>query len=149
MVGARPLEKKKGADQGIDGRLYFHDEKNGKTKQIILSVKAGHVMASHVRDLRGVVEREKAEIGALLSMEPATKPMQKEAAVAGFYQPPGLTDKFPRIQLLSVEELLAGKRLEYPRLLDLTYKKAPKSRQAAEQQIPLAGVTQEEEDGPF
>ena len=149
LVGARPLEKKKGADQGIDGRLYFHDEKNGKTKQIILSVKAGHVMASHVRDLRGVIEREKAEIGALLSMEPATKPMQKEAAVAGFYQPPGLADKFPRIQLLSVEELLAGKRLEYPRLLDVTYKKAPKSRQAAEQQIPLAGVTSEEEDGPF
>jgi len=82
-------------------------------------------------------------------MEPATKPMQKEAAVAGFYQPPGLADKFPRIQLLSVEELLAGKRLEYPRLLDVTYKKAPKSRQAAEQQIPLAGVTSEEEDGPF
>ncbi len=62
LVGAGPLEKKKGADQGIDGRLYFHDEKSppspsGKggaprTKQIILSVKAGHVQALHVRDLR-------------------------------------------------------------------------------------------------
>jgi len=55
LVGARPLEKKKGADQGIDGRLYFHDEKGGKTKQIILSVKAGHVQAAYVRDLRGVI----------------------------------------------------------------------------------------------
>ncbi len=64
LVGARLLERKKGADQGIDG-LYFHDEpRGGRTKQIILSVKAGHLQAAHVRDLRGVSEREKAEIGA-------------------------------------------------------------------------------------
>jgi site-specific DNA-methyltransferase (adenine-specific) len=149
LVGARPLEKKKGADQGIDGRLFFHDEHGGKSKQIILSVKAGHVQASHVRDLRGVIEREKAEIGALLSMEPATKPMQKETAVAGFYQPPGSTDKYPRIQVLSIAELLAGKKLDYPRYaVDATFKKAPKARRAAEQQIPLAGVS-EEDEGPF
>jgi DNA modification methylase len=138
LAGARPLEKKKGADQGIDGRLYFHDEaKGGKTKQIIFSVKAGHVQASHVRDLRGVIEREKAEIGVLISMEPATKPMRKEAAGAGFYQPPGLADKYPRIQLLSIEELLAGKRLAYPRLLDVTYKRAPRARDKAAETMAL------------
>lgn len=138
LVGARPLEKKKGADQGIDGRLYFHDEaRGGKTKQIIFSVKAGHIQASHVRDLRGVIEREKAEIGALISMEPATKPMLKEAAGAGFYQPPGLTDKYPRIQLLNIEDLLKGKRLEYPRLLDATFKKAPRVREKAAETIAL------------
>ncbi|HRT32390.1 MAG TPA: site-specific DNA-methyltransferase, partial [Anaerolineae bacterium] len=49
LVGARPVEHKKGADRGIDGRLFFHDEgKGGKTKQIILSVKAGHLTAPHV-----------------------------------------------------------------------------------------------------
>ena len=64
LVGARPVEQKKGADRGIDGRLYFHDEaKGGKTKQIIFSVKAGHTGASHVRNLRGVLDREKPEIG--------------------------------------------------------------------------------------
>jgi len=76
-------------------------------------VKAGHVQAAHVRDLRGVIEREKAEIGVLISMEPPTKPMLKEAAEAGFYQPPGVSgarlDKFPRLQILSIAELLAGK----------------------------------------
>jgi site-specific DNA-methyltransferase (adenine-specific) len=138
LVGARPLEKKKGADQGIDGRLYFHDEKGGKTKQIILSVKSGHVQAAYVRDLRGVIEREKAEIGVLITMEPPTKPMQKEAAEAGFYKPPGLADKYPRIQILSIEELLAAKKIDYPRFAaDATFKKAPKSRKAAEEQIPL------------
>jgi len=63
LVGARPVEQKKGADKGIDGRLYFHDEANGKAKQIIFSVKAGHTNVSHVRDLRGVLDRESAEIG--------------------------------------------------------------------------------------
>jgi site-specific DNA-methyltransferase (adenine-specific) len=149
LVGARPLEKKKGADRGIDGRLYFHDEHGGKTKQIILSVKAGNVQAAYVRDLRGVIEREKAEIGALISMEPPTKPMLKEAAEAGFYALPGFADRYPRIQILSIAELLVGKKIEYPRLLDLTYKKGPRARGAvAETQIPLVGAEVEDE-GPF
>jgi len=144
LVGARPNEKKKGADQGIDGRLFFHDEKGGKTKQIILSVKAGHVQAAYVRDLRGVIEREKAEIGVLISMEPPTKPMLKEAAEAGLYQPPGLTDKYPRIQILSIVELLAEKKIDYPRFAsDATFKKAPKARKAAEEQMPLGGEIEE------
>jgi len=147
-VGARQAGGvKKGPDRGIDGRLYFHDEgRGGKTKQIILSVKAGHLQAAHVRDLRGVIEREKAEIGALISMEPPTKPMQKEAVEAGFYQPPGLADRYPRLQILSIAELLAGKKIEYPRLLDVTFKRAPKSRKAAEEQMPLGGA---DPDEPF
>jgi DNA modification methylase len=138
LVGARPLEKKKGADQGIDGRLYFHDEKGGKSKQIIISVKGGRVQAAFVRDLRGVIDREKAEIGVLISMEPPTRPMLKEAAEGGFYKPPGLVDRYPRIQILSVAGLLDGKKIDYPRYAaDATFKKAPKVRKAAEEQIPL------------
>jgi hypothetical protein len=72
--------------------------------------------------------------------------MLKEAAETGFYQPPGFADKFPRLQILSIAEMLAGKQVEYPRLLDVTYKKAPRTRKAAEEQIPLAGG---EEGGPF
>jgi len=148
LVGARPLEKKKGADQGIDGRLYFHDEgRGGNTKQIIFSVKAGHVQAAYVRDLRGVIEREKADIGVLISMEPPTKPMIKEAAEAGLYYPPGLADSYPRIQILSIAELLAGKKIDYPRFaLDATFKKAPKTRKPAEEQIPLSEA---DTDEPF
>ena len=56
-----------------------------KTKQIIFSVKAGKVTVSHIRDLVGVISREKAQIGAFLSLEPPTSPMRKEAASAGFY----------------------------------------------------------------
>lgn len=95
-------------------------------------------MATHVRDLRGVIEREKAEIGVLISMQPPTKPMLKEAAEAGFYHVPGLRDKYPRLQILSIAQLLEGKRVEFPRFAaDATFKRAPKARKAAEEQIPL------------
>jgi DNA modification methylase len=145
LVGARPIEQKKGADRGIDGRLYFHDEpRGGKTKQIIFSVKAGHVQSAYVRDLRGTIDREDAQIGVLISMEAPTKPMLKEAAEAGFYKPPGLQDKYPRIQILTIENLLAGKQVAHPRLLDATFKKAPKARKAAEEQIPLGAGEIEE-----
>ncbi len=126
LVDARPAEQKKGADKGIDGRLYFHDEhRAGKTKQIILSVKAGHVTSSHVRDLVGVLQREQAEIGVLISFEQPTSPMRKEAASAGFYESPW--GKHPRLQLLTVGELLEGKGIDYPRTagVNRTFKRAP------------------------
>jgi len=147
LVGARPIEQKKGADRGIDGRLYFHDEpRGGKTKQIIFSVKAGHVQSAYVRDLRGTIDREDAQIGVLISMEAPTKPMLKEAAEAGFYKPPGLQDKYPRIQILTIEDLLAGKQVAHPRLLDATFKKAPKSRPAAERKLALPFDSHTEEE---
>ena len=132
LVDARPVEQKKGADRGIDGRLYFHDEsdsKKAKTKQIIFSVKSGHVSVSHVRDLRGVVEREKAEIGILISMEKPTKPMRAEAASAGFYKSPWGT-KHATMQVLTVEELLSGKTVDYPHSegVNVTFNKAPKAK---------------------
>jgi DNA modification methylase len=131
LVGARPAEQKKGADQGIDGRLYFFDEHldSGKTKQIIFSVKAGHTGPNHLRDLWGVVEREKAQIGVLITLEEPTKAMRTEAAKAGFYERPfgGKDEHYPRLQILTIAELLEGKTVAYPHVrADLTFRKAPK-----------------------
>jgi hypothetical protein len=125
LVGARGTEQKKGADQGIDGRLYFHLGDN-KTRQVIISVKAGKVQVSHVRDLLGVIGREKAEIGVILSFEEFTRPMREEAASAGFFESPW--GKHARIQLLTVGELLEGKRIDYPRPsgANITLKPAPR-----------------------
>ncbi|MBN2209203.1 MAG: restriction endonuclease [Candidatus Coatesbacteria bacterium] len=131
LVGARPVEEKRGADQGIDGRLYFHDEgEGGETKQIVLSVKADHVSASHTRDLRGVVERERAAIGVLITMQPPTQPMRTEAAGAEPYYSPGWDKRYPGIQILSVEEIMAGKRIDYPpsKHVNVTFRKAPKAK---------------------
>jgi site-specific DNA-methyltransferase (adenine-specific) len=129
LAGARPVEGKKGADKGIDGRLYFHDEPKS-TKQIVFSVKAGAMHATYVRDLRGVIEREKADIGVLISMEPPTQLMRSEAASAGFYQAPS-GKRHPRMQLLTVAELLSGKQVDYPpqeERKNVTFKQAPKAK---------------------
>jgi hypothetical protein len=111
FLGARPVEQKKGADKGIDGRLYFHDEP-GKTKQIIFSVKAGHVAVSHIRDLRGVLEREKAQIGILITLNEPTKAMITEAASAGFYK--SAWGNHPVLQILTIEDIFNGKQINYP-----------------------------------
>jgi DNA modification methylase len=124
LVGARPVEQKKGADRGIDGRLYFHDEPK-ITKQILFSVKAGALHANYVRDLRGVVEREKAAIGVLISLDQSTKAMRSEAASAGFYKAPWGKD-YARLQLLTIADLLSGKTVDFPRE-NVTFKKAPKA----------------------
>lgn len=126
LVGARPVEEKKGADKGIDGHLYFHDDESGTTKQIIFSVKAGKTGPAHVRDLRGVVEREEAEIGVLLTMQEPTQKMREEAAAAGFYTSPW--GNHPKLQVLPVSELLDGKRVDRPPTrADATFKKAPRA----------------------
>ena len=86
LVGARPVEQKKGADKGIDGRhLLPRRGAKGKTKHVILSVKGGQREGAHVRDLRGVVEREKAEIGVLHYIAEPTAPMKTKPSSAGFY----------------------------------------------------------------
>ncbi|HWO56087.1 MAG TPA: DNA methyltransferase [bacterium] len=128
LVDARPIEQKRGADQGIDGRLYFHDEgPKGTTKQIILSVKSGGVSVKDVRDLRGVIDREKAAIGVLITLEDSTKPMRSEAASAGFYNSPWGT-KHPVLQILTIEELLDGKGIDYPHHTNKTFKQAPRKK---------------------
>lgn len=141
LVRARPVDEKKGADKGVDGRLYFHDEGDaGKTKQIILSVKAGGVTVAHVRDLRGVLDREKAEIGVLVSMEEPTSAMKKEAASAGFYLSPYTQRRHARIQLLTVAELLDGRIDMPPRdVVNRTFKQAPRARRVAESGPTLFG----------
>jgi site-specific DNA-methyltransferase (adenine-specific) len=103
--------RKKSADGGIDGLIYF---KSGArtTEKAIISVKGGGIGVKDVRELANVVDREKARIGVFISLEEHTQPMVKEAAGAGLYE--GLTGKVPKIQLFTIEELLAGKRPRIP-----------------------------------
>jgi site-specific DNA-methyltransferase (adenine-specific) len=144
LVGARPVEQKKGADKGIDGRLYFHEEggRGRDTRSAIFSVKAGHVTSSQVRDLVGVLTREKAELGVLISFEEPTRDMRKEAASAGFYESPW--GKHPKVQLLTVHELLEGRAVDMPRTAgtNRTFKAAPKAKRKKEPHPELFGGDQ-------
>ncbi len=104
---------KKGADRGIDGVIHFL-ESRGKVAKILVQVKSGHVKSGDIRDLRGAVEREKAAMGVFLTLEPPTREMVKEAVTAGFYHSTAWDKDYPRIQILTIEELLNGKTVEMP-----------------------------------
>jgi len=137
LVNAQPYRgRKKGADSGIDGLIYFH-EGSSETGKIVVSVKGGeHVSVKEVRDLRAVVERERASMGFLLTLASPTKPMSVEAAGAGFYQPPHLQAKFPRLQILTIEGLLSGvEQARYPHMTagGLTFKQAMRDERVVEQ----------------
>lgn len=141
LCGARRTgEVKKGADRGIDGRLNFHEAIGSDTKQIIFSVKGGiNIGVAEVRDLIGVLQREKADIGVYISFSEPTKPMQREAAEAGFYTSVD-GSRYPRVQLLTIKGLMEGtQRLERPwHARDVTFRRAPRSRPEIAKNLPLA-----------
>jgi DNA modification methylase len=113
FVGVRERQRK-GPDRGIDGRLCFHDEPGkGRTKEILFSVKSGNVSVRDVRELAHVVQREGAQIGVLLTLNPPTRNMRAEAASEGFYKSPW-GYQYPRIQLLTVADLFAGRGVDFP-----------------------------------
>jgi DNA modification methylase len=144
LVGARVAgSDRKGGDKGIDGRLFFHDATSGPTRQIIFSVKAGKLVPGYVRDLRGVLQREQADIGVLLSFEEPSAGMRGEGAEAGFYESPW--GRHPRIQLLTVAELLEGRGIDYPHVAgaNVTFRRAQRATVRAES-LPLFGGVADE-----
>jgi site-specific DNA-methyltransferase (adenine-specific) len=147
LVNARPAkDHKKGADTGIDGYINFFDDKSGQAKQVIVQVKSGYVGVNQVRDhplipslprrgTRGGCDREKAPIGALITLREPTKPMLTEAAATGFYESKDFPGRYPRLQILTIAELLAGKKLEYPTHRVETFAKAERKSKAKQEEM--------------
>lgn len=135
LVGARPEEEKKGADKGIDGILHFVGDDEKKLETIIISVKSGHVRRGYMHELRGVIDREKAVIGVLITLEKPTKNMKEEADMGGFYESLTWDKKYPRLQILTVEEILNGKLIDMPPIsrVNATYIKAQKGQHGPKQ----------------
>jgi len=126
LIAAQPGNMgKKGADKGIDGRVYFGAKHEGTA---IVSVKAGdNVGVSMIRDLRGVIERDKAAVGIFLTLAEPTKPMVAEAAGAGQFEMDGF-EPVPRIQIVTIEDAmhLRDRALRLPARRDDAFKKAAK-----------------------
>ena len=133
LVDARPgNNRRKGADAGVDGYINFFDDDSGKAKTVLVQVKSGHVQRNMIATLKGDMEREKAEMGLLVTLEPPTAPMVQEAASAGLYVPEHFPNhQFPRVQISTIEELLSGKSPALPHLglaVAPTFKRAPRRR---------------------
>lgn len=113
LVDAVPFGgKKKGADGGIDGHIFFRSGAK-TTEKAIVSVKGGGVGVKDIRELIAVVDRERAKIGVYISLAPPTEPMRKEAAGAGLYDTQS-GKKVPKIQIFTIEELFSGKKPDIP-----------------------------------
>jgi len=137
LVNAQPYQgKKKGADSGIDGLIYFQDDSTTH-KKIIVSVKGGdNVSVAMVRDVAHVVAREKAEIGLFVTLAAPTKPMLTEAVKEGYYTSPITGKSFPTLQILTIEGLMTGtERALYPDLSQgsTTFKKAKVEEKTVDQ----------------
>ena len=72
-------------------------------------------------------------------MEDSTKPMQTEAVTAGFYESKTWGKQYPKIQLLTIAELLTGKKIEMPPIKQVgaTFKKAEKFKGEKSEQLEL------------
>jgi site-specific DNA-methyltransferase (adenine-specific) len=126
LIDAQPLGgvEKKGADRGIDGVITFTDA-GGALHTTLVSVKSGRVSSSMVRDLRGTMEREKAAIGLFITLEEPTDAMRREAAVAGVFHSPLWNRDYPRLQLLSIADLLErGRTPDLPPFVLPTFQRA-------------------------
>ena len=112
-VGGQPYKSgRKGMDRGIDGYLHFRDA-DRKPQFAVISVKGGESIGpAMVRDLKGTMEREKAALGLFLSLNGPTREMEREAATAGFYETGG--QKIPRLQILTAEAILDGRKPQVP-----------------------------------
>lgn len=134
LVDAKPIggTEKKGADRGIDGVVTFTD-KGGELNRILVSVKSGGVNSAMVRDLKGTIEREKAAIGLFITLEPYSKEMKLEADTAGLWRSDVWKRDYPRIQLLTISDLLVGKKPQLPPFVMPTYQQAAKVAASADQ----------------
>jgi site-specific DNA-methyltransferase (adenine-specific) len=124
LVNAVPYGgKKKGADSGIDGIIYFKPAGRA-TEKAIVSVKGGeNVSVLMIRDLAHVVDREQAKIGVCLTLAPLTSPMQVEATKAGFYDT-AYHGKVPKIQILTIADLFQGKKPQIPFIDPTAFRRA-------------------------
>jgi site-specific DNA-methyltransferase (adenine-specific) len=132
-VGARPvdLKKKKGADSGVDGEMFFSDAPTGPVKRVVISVKGGALQPAHVRELVGVVLREGAAMGALLTLNPPSHAMVVEATKAGFFE--SRLGRHPKIQILTAEQVLDGRGIDVPGAHIAGLKKARRAPRPQEQ----------------
>ena len=110
LLEAFPREqKKRGADQGVDGVVYFIDGPRRAVNKAVVQVKSGRVSSPLIRDLVGTVEREKAAMGLFITLEEPTRDMRTEAVSAGFYHSDLWQTDYPKIQIRTVGELLEGR----------------------------------------
>jgi len=140
LLEAQPQqEQKRGPDRGIDGLLYFLDGPRRTPRKVVVQVKGGRVSSPQIRDLKGVVEREKAAMGLFISLAEPTRDMRTEAASGGFFHSDLWDQDYPKIQMRTVGEMLDGQGFELPPRAS-AYQPAQRVRRPQGQQARMEGL---------
>ncbi|QFP95215.1 DNA methylase [Streptomyces phage Dwayne] len=116
MLDGQPNEKQVG-DRGIDGVIRFPIDGKGGSDRVLVSVKGGATNPGHVRDLVGTVESQRAAMGVFVCMNEATKGMVEAANHSGVYSHPANGQRYPKVQIMTVRDLIDGKRPKMPTAL--------------------------------
>lgn len=115
VVGARVTGLDEQERTGIDGRITFQGNTVGVHETVIIRAIPGKTKTSHVRDLRGAMEQEKAALGVLVTMDEPTESMLAEASESGFYEHPATGEQYPRVQVIRGVDLIAAEPIQVPR----------------------------------
>ena len=130
---------KKGADTGIDGIVYLRTGKNQSHRGII-EVKGGETVGVDVvHKLKSVIERERALVGLLITLNSPSKAAEKEAVAAGFAEVDMGTGtaRFRRLQILTIEQLMTGARPELPMVDSTAFRRAKREETDTQSEMEL------------
>ena len=135
VVDADPWKGgRKGPDSGIDGIIWFKPD-GKKTEKAIVEVKGGGVGVKDVGRLAQVMDRENAKIGVLVTAQPPTRAMERDAAAVGMWENEFTSRKHARLQIITLAELFQNKRPDIP-WIDVSVQKKAK-REATTRQDSL------------
>ena len=132
LIDARPAnDKKKGADQGVDGIILLQNPNMKELIKALVQVKSGHVKSDMITAFKGAMERDKAQYGIFITLEEPTQPMVKEALEKGFETEPLTKERIPKVEIITIKELLDGKIPKLQQVynrINITYQKAEKDK---------------------
>lgn len=135
LIGGQPYKSKGGGDKGIDGFIFFPDTSSNFQK-IIVSVKGGGYQPKDIRELKTVMQRDKAPMGIIIALRPPTKGMKEEIAGMGKWKMPSVDLEFPVMQIITIQELFDGKKADIPQWHE-TLKKATREKREREKTLKL------------
>lgn len=134
QLDGQPNEKQVG-DRGVDGVIRFPLDGKHNTGRVLISVKGGATNPGHVRDLIGTVESQRAAMGVFVCMAQPTAGMIEAANRSGTYNHPANGQPFPRVQLLTVADMLAGQRPHMPYALLPYFQAQPRMADAQAEKL--------------
>ena len=119
MVDGFPTTKRT-ADGGVDGRIYFAVPETKELQSMTVEVKGGaNVSIESLRALKGVLDNDTALVAGLIIRVPLgeTKARNFNRFMANTGTVELWGNEYPKMQMLTIEEILGGKRFATPTVI--------------------------------